>query len=199
MGRLPHARLEHLAHPPVEAERDDAPGLLTPILLLAGTAAPYEPSAVTPFAPVAARPADPTRLVATGTFTQTGITSLDVREVGPLTILNQTSVGTVTGTIDGTFEDRLRVVVHASGWFVATFTLTCTCTVDGHSGRLVLQAADTGRLTSPNEGTFEGIAAIRSGGGQLAGMRGVLRIGGTVNLTTGLSTYDYIGTVRAPW
>jgi hypothetical protein len=133
---------------------------------------------------------------ASGTFTQTAITSLDVRTAGPNTTLDQTSAGVITGTLAGTFEDKLKVVIHPSGKFDAHFTITCVCTVDGKSGVLEIVAGDTGELLSPTLAAFAGRAVINGGTGALSSLRGVLRIEGTVDVTTGLATYGYAGNIH---
>ena len=133
---------------------------------------------------------------ASGTFTQTGITSLEVRPTpGGSVILDQTSEGTVSGTISGTYEDSLIVVIRPNGTFSASFSLEVDGTVDGIQGTLTLQAADVGQLTGPTTATFSGVAAITGASGGLAGMTGVLEIEGTVDLVSGLSTYAYEGTL----
>jgi hypothetical protein len=133
---------------------------------------------------------------ASGTFSQTAITSLDVRAAGPNTFMHQTSAGSVTGTLSGTYEDVLTVVIHPNGHFNARFTITCQCTVDGETGVLHLVANDIGQLVSPTVASFAGRAVITGATGDLAGLRGVLQIAGTVDLLSGLSTYSYSGTVR---
>jgi hypothetical protein len=134
--------------------------------------------------------------VATGTFTQTAVSSLEVRPAGPNTILEQTSMGTVTGTLSGTYEDDLRVVIHPNGRFNAKFTITCQCTVEGKGGVLELVASDTGELVSPTLASFAGRAVITGGTDELSTLRGVLEIEGTVDLMTGLSTYTYSGRIH---
>jgi hypothetical protein len=172
-----------------------------PLLSLAVLAAACDPpvapraedgaAAVPPVSAYAA-----TSVQAAGTFTQTGITSLVPSSAGPNTILEQTSVGVLSGTLSGPWEDRLRVVIHPNGRFNAKFVITCACTVDGRSGTLTIQAQDAGELVSPDLGAFEGSAVIVAATGDLAGLRGVLRIEGTVDVTTGLSTYGYSGVVH---
>lgn len=135
-------------------------------------------------------------VVANGTFTQTGITGLEVRSAGPNTILEQTSEGTVSGSLSGSYQDDLRVVIHPNGDFNAKFTITCQCTMEGKTGTLELVASDRGRLVSPNLATFEGRAVITGGSGELSGLRGVLAIEGSIDLATGLSTYTYSGRVH---
>lgn len=131
-----------------------------------------------------------------GLFTQTAINGLEVRLAGPNTILEQTSEGTVSGTLSGSFEDDLRVVIHPNGEFNAHFTITCLCTVEGKEGVLELVAGDTGELVGPNTAEFAGRAVIKGGTGELSGLRGVLWIEGTVDVPTGLSTYAYSGRIH---
>lgn len=137
----------------------------------------------------------PPHSTATGVFTQTGIDSLDTQFGGPNTILEQTSAGSVIGTLSGSYEDAIRVVIHPDGKFNVKFTIVCACTVDGKQGFLSLVATDTGELVSDTQAVFSGRAVITGGTGELSGLRGVLEIGGTVDLTTGLSEYDYVGWV----
>lgn len=171
--------------------------LLSAVLLTAACEAPAAPE-VDPAGPAAitvtANAA--THMAASGTFTQTGITSLVPSTAGPNTILEQTSVGVLSGTLSGPWEDRLRVVIHPNGRFNTSFWITCTCTVEGKSGTLEIRAQDTGELVSPTLAAFEGRAVIISGTDELAGLRGSLHIEGTVDVTTGLATYDYSGTIR---
>jgi len=135
-------------------------------------------------------------MLASGTFTQIGITSLDVRSAGPNTILEQTSTGTISGTISGSYQDDLRVVIHPNGRFNAKFTITCQCTVEGKVGTLEFVASDRGQLVSPTLATFEGRAVITGGSGELSDLRGVLQIEGSIDLVTGLSTYTYSGRIH---
>jgi hypothetical protein len=133
---------------------------------------------------------------ASGLFAQTGITSLDVRAAGPNTIIEQTAMGSLTGTLTGSFEDQLRVVIHPNGRFTTKFTIRCTCTVAGNTGVLDIQAEDDGELVSPTLARFAGRAVITGGSGDLSGLRGLLDIEGTVDVATGLATYAYSGRIR---
>jgi hypothetical protein len=178
------------------------------ILLLATVASACE-SLVAP----EAEPAEPARLAAPtahsslltaaglptaagGAFTQTEITSLEVRSAGPNTILEQTAKGSISGTLTGAFEDDLRVVIHPNGRFTAKFTITCGCTVEGREGVLQIVAEDDGELVSPDLAIFAGRAVITRGTGELSGLQGVLEIEGAVNVTSGLSTYTYSGRIH---
>ena len=136
------------------------------------------------------------KTAASGTFTQTGITGLDVQTAGKNTILEQTAVGTLTGTLSGPFTDKLRVVIHPNGKFDAHFTITCACTVNGRQGELEIVGGDTGELVSPTLAVFAGRAVIKGATGALSGLRGVLQIEGTVNVTTGLASYSYTGDIH---
>jgi hypothetical protein len=133
---------------------------------------------------------------ATGTFTQTGITGLEVRQAGPNTILKQTSTGSVSGTLSGSYTDDIRVVIHPNGRFTAHFTIRCECTVGGNQGIVELVASDRGQLLSPNLASFEGRATITGGTADLSNLRGVFEIEGTIDLVSGLSTYTYSGWIR---
>jgi hypothetical protein len=133
---------------------------------------------------------------ASGTFMQTAITSLDVSQAGPNTILEQTSVGSVSGTLGGSYTDDLNVVIHPNGRFNAHFTIRCECSMGGDQGILEFVASDQGELISPTLASFAGRATITGGTGDLAGLRGVLEIEGTVDLLTGLSTYTYSGRIH---
>lgn len=137
-----------------------------------------------------------THASAAGTFTQTGITGIEVRAAGPNTIIEQTSVGSISGTLSGPYEDAIKVVIHPNGRFNAHFTVRCDCVVGGRQGELELVVSDQGQLEGPNTASFAGRAVIRGGTGELSGVRGVLAIEGTVDLATGLSSYDYTGWVR---
>jgi hypothetical protein len=136
------------------------------------------------------------KVAASGTFAQSSITSLDVQTAGGNTILSQTSTGSISGTLSGPFQDDLKVVIHPNGKFNAHFTITCTCSVDGKGGVLQIVASDTGELLSPTLAAFAGRAVINGGTGDLSGLHGVLQIEGTVDVTTGLATYGYSGTLH---
>jgi hypothetical protein len=136
------------------------------------------------------------KIAASGSFVQSAITSLDAQTAGGNTILSQTSNGVISGTLSGPFEDDLKVVIHPNGKFNAHFTMTCTCTVDGQSGVLKIVANDGGEMLSPSLAAFAGRSTITGGTGDLSDLRGVLQIEGTVDLTTGLSTYSYSGNLH---
>lgn len=141
-------------------------------------------------------PSGASAVAAAGTSTQTGLTSLDVKLSGPNTTLLQTSTGLLSGTLSGEFEDQLRVVIHPTGRFMGKFTSRCVCTVEGRQGVIEIHAEDTGELLSPDLARFAGRAVITGGTGELAGLRGVLKIEGTVDVPSGLATYTYSGTIR---
>lgn len=172
------------------------------ILILAALSGACEPMTAPdtgqpdPVASVVAPVQSAQRVAAAGTYAQTAITSLDARLAGPNTIIEQTSIGSMAGTLSGSFEDEVRVVIHPNGHFNAQFSITCECTVDGRQGVLELGATDTGQLVGPGLATFAGRAVIRSGTGELSGLRGVLEIQGTVDVGSGLSTTSYSGSIH---
>lgn len=98
--------------------------------------------------------------------------------------------------MNGAFEDSLRVVIHPNGKFTAQFTITCECTVEGKEGLLEITATDTGELTGPESATFTGRAVITGGTGELSDLRGVLWIEGEVDVSSGLSSTTYSGTIH---
>lgn len=130
---------------------------------------------------------------ANGAFVQTALTGLTVRQAGPVTILEQTSVGLVSGTLSGTYTDDLRVVIQPDGRFNAQFTIRCECVMDGRQGIVEFAASDRGEITGPTTAAFAGRAVITSAGSGLSGLHGVLRIEGTIDLVSGLSSYTYSG------
>jgi hypothetical protein len=146
--------------------------------------------------PVVGNAAASVKMAASGSFTQTAITSADVKTAGGNTTIVQTAVGVISGTLSGHFADDLKVVIHPNGKFNAHFTITCSCTVDGKFGVVEMVANDTGELVSPTLATFAGRAVIVAATGDLSGLRGVLQIEGTVNVTTGLATYGYTGDIH---
>lgn len=130
---------------------------------------------------------------ADGAFDQTAITSLTVRQAGPVTILEQTSVGVVSGTLSGTYTDDIRVVIQPDGRFNAQFTIRCECMMDSRQGIVEFVASDRGEITGPTTAAFAGRAVITSASTGLSGLHGVLRIEGTIDLVSGLSSYTYSG------
>jgi hypothetical protein len=171
-----------------------------PILLLAATGTACE-SVVAPDAEqsgeltIAMSHAAP-HTPAAGTFEQTTITSLNVRQAGPNTILEQTSAGTVSGTLSGSYTDAIRVVIHPNGRFNAHFNIRCACTMAGEQGVVEFVASDRGKMIGPTLAAFAGHATITGATGALSGLRGVLRIEGTIDLVSGLATYTYSGRIH---
>lgn len=132
---------------------------------------------------------------ASGTATQTGITDIEVRMAGPNVIIEQTTVGFVSGTLSGTFEDTFKVVLHPNGHFTAQGSGSCECTVNGVSGVIEYVTSDTGQEIDGIP-TFEGRQVITDATGGLSGLRGVLQIEGTVDIGTGLATINYSGAIH---
>jgi hypothetical protein len=127
------------------------------------------------------------------TFTQTVPTGLDISFAGPNVIIEQTTDGTVSGDWNGTLTDSLKLVIHPNGKFTAQNRITCDCTVDGRSGNLELLAVNTGEPDSQGVPTFAGRAVITGATGELAGLRGVFDVEGTVDMGSGLSTTHLSG------
>jgi hypothetical protein len=133
---------------------------------------------------------------ASATFTQTAITGFEIRFAGPNVIFEATTAGSVDGTLSGTYEDNIRVVIHPNGRFTAQNRITCACTVEGKEGVLELVVVDTGEPVGPDTSVFEGSAVIRQGTGELSGLRGVFHVQGTVH-PTGLSTFTLSGQIHS--
>lgn len=132
---------------------------------------------------------------ASGAITQEGVTGFDIRFAGPNVILTQSTRGTVSGTLHGTYRDTFRVVIHPNGKFNAHGRLTCECTVDGRSGDLELVVTNTGEEID-GVPTFDGRFVIKRGTGELSGLHGVLTMEGTVDPATSLSTINYSGQIH---
>lgn len=132
---------------------------------------------------------------ANGTATQTGIAEFEIRMAGPNVIIEQTTVGVVSGTLSGTFEDRFKVVIHPNGRFTAQGSGSCECTANGVTGVIRYVTSDTGEEIDGIP-TFEGRQVITEATGGLSGLRGVLQIEGTVDLGTGLATVSYSGAIH---
>lgn len=114
---------------------------------------------------------------------------------GPNVIIEQTTVGFVSGTLSGTFEDTFKVVLHPNGRFTAHGSGSCECAVNGVSGVIEYVTSDTGQEIDGIP-TFEGRQVITDATGGLSGLRGVLQIEGTVDIGTGLATIDYSGAIH---
>lgn len=133
---------------------------------------------------------------AAGNFNQNAITGLQVRQAGSNTILEQTSAGSVSGTLSGSYTDDIRIVIHPNGRFTAQFTIRCECTVAGEYGVVEFVASDRGEIVNPDLAAFAGRATITGGTADLSDLQGVLEIEGTVDLNSGLSQYSYTGWIR---
>jgi hypothetical protein len=133
---------------------------------------------------------------ASGTITQTSAIPQDVRFAGPNVIFESAITATVSGTLSGTWNETLRVVIHPNGRFTAQGTATCVCTVDARSGDVELVVSDTGQVVDGTP-TFQGRYVIQRGSGELAGLRGVLGMEGTLDPTSGLATINYSGQLHS--
>jgi hypothetical protein len=169
--------------------------LLVASMFVACAEDPVRVQSVNATRPVIGSNAAIAKTAATGVFNQTAITSVDVQTAGGNTIIHQTAVGVLSGTLTGHFADDLTVVIHPNGKFNAHFTITCSCTVNGKFGVVEFAAEDSGELLSPTLAAFAGRAVINGATGDLTGLRGVLQIEGTVDVTTSLATYAYTGDI----
>ena len=133
---------------------------------------------------------------ASGTVTQEAITGFELRLAGPNIVIEQSTTGSVSGTLTGTYEDSFTVVIHPDGRFNAHGTLTCQCTVEGAQGVLELVVTNTGEEIN-GVPTFEGRFVIKGGTGDLSGLSGLLDLVGTVDVPSGLSTITYSGRVHS--
>lgn len=131
-------------------------------------------------------------VAASGTITQTHVVAFDARLVGPNLILEQTVLGTFDGTLSGTFEDNLRVVIRPDGRFTGRGSGSCACTVNGLQGMVEYIISDAG-LQVDGVPTFRGQQVVTGATGALTDLQAVLEIAGTVDVGTGLSTIAYSG------
>jgi hypothetical protein len=134
-------------------------------------------------------------MAASGTVIQTALISEEVRLAGQNVIFETKHSGVSTGTLSGTVVMSFTVVLHSNGSFIAHGTTTCMCSVDGKEGLLVTVVTDTGEFVNGTP-TYSGREVIVGGTGELSGLRGVLQIEGTVDLTTGFSTTNYSGEIQ---
>jgi hypothetical protein len=121
---------------------------------------------------------------ASGTFVDV-VTSTQVRMADGNLIITQTISQTLMGTFTGTASQRATTVVHRTGAANFFGAETCTCTVAGKTGSLVIGFSGT---SAPN-GSFEGQFVIVSGTGGLANLNGR----GTIqspNFYTGVIHFD---------
>jgi len=132
-----------------------------------------------------AEPVGATSLMpASGTFVDV-VTSTQVRVADGNLILTQTVTQTLTGTFTGTASQQATTVVHPTGAGNFFGTETCTCTVAGKTGSLVLGFSGT----AAPDGSFEGQFVIIGGTGGLANLngRGTVQSPGTY---TGVIHFD---------
>jgi hypothetical protein len=121
---------------------------------------------------------------ASGTYVDV-VTSTQVRMADGNLIITQTISQTLMGTFIGTASQQATTVVHRTGAANFFGAETCTCTVAGKTGSLVIGFSGT---SAPN-GSFEGQFVIVSGTGDLANLNGR----GTIqspNVYTGVIHFD---------
>jgi hypothetical protein len=135
-------------------------------------------------------------MAAEGTLTHATVIGFDAQMAGPNLIFEQTTLGSLSGTLSGSIEERLRVVIHPNGRFTAHGTITCECTVEGKEGVVELMVTTTGELVSPEVAALEGRYVITGATGELFGLTGVLEVEGTVDTSTALATVTYSGQIH---
>lgn len=133
---------------------------------------------------------------ASGTLTQTAVTGFQIQFGGSNVIIEQTTVGVMNGTLSGTVEDSVRVVIHSNGTFTAHGTTVCQCSLEGKEGIVRFTVTDSGEQIAPDTSVFSGRAAISSATGELSGLSGLLDVEGSVDIPSGLSTISYSGLIH---
>lgn len=135
-----------------------------------------------------------TPIPASGTQSALVITGFEPRSAGPNLMFEQTSTGSMRGTLAGTTETVENVVIHPNGKLNAHGTLTCQCTVDGKSGVLDLTWSAVGVVTGEGTANIEGRFVIVGGTAELSDLRGVLPYEGSV--VNGLPSVEYSGRIH---
>jgi hypothetical protein len=113
---------------------------------------------------------------ASGEFITTSVTFNNSREVGNMTIYDLTATVSYTGTFSGTSVVRGDLSIHADGSAHLNGAETFTGTVDGVPGTLTWKLT----LGSTTTGDYHATAVIRSGTGELAGLKGTFHQDGVV-------------------
>jgi hypothetical protein len=105
-----------------------------------------------------------------GTFTTTSSTFNSVREAGGNVIIDLSATLEYTGSLEGTSTLHGILIFHADGSANFHDFEVFTGTVNGVPGTLTFNLSGG----SNAEGVYHGNAVIRSGTGELSGMRGML-------------------------
>jgi hypothetical protein len=103
-------------------------------------------------------------------------------------------MGTMSGTLEGTYETTENVVIHPDGGLTAHGTLICDCTVDGKSGEVEMVWSSVGEVLGEGLASIEGRFVIVNGTGALSGLSGVLEYQGSV--VNGLPSASYSGEIH---
>ena len=104
---------------------------------------------------------------ASGTFVFASMTPTGARSADGNTIITANATGALSGALTGTFTEALRQVLHSDGTSELHGTITCTCTVGGMTGTVVIRFQGSG--------TGSGVAgefAVLSSSGGLEGLLG---------------------------
>lgn len=131
------------------------------------TAASVGAASVVLVQPVVATPPMP----ASGSILLTGTSVTSMRTAGPNTIVTAVNTLLISGDVSGPARYEFTQVNHPSGALNSNGTVTCTCTIAGKSGTVVLRVTGTGALGPPI--TFSGTATVLSADGSLHGLHGV--------------------------
>jgi hypothetical protein len=102
------------------------------------------------------------------------------------TLIAQSTAGTFTGTIAGTFTEVISVAVFSDGTQTFSGLDTCICSVAGHPGTFVDSFKGSGVV--PN---FAGKLSVLRGTGNLANLHATAPFTGSVDLNTGLASGQY--------
>ena len=127
------------------------------------------------------------RSAVSGTYTYTSSSFESVRTAGGNTIIELTATVAYTGTFTGTSIVRGKLIAHADGSANFHDVEVFTGTVNGVPGTVTL------KLSGSNDSSFnvKAKSTIVSATDGLAGLRGALRLAGTVQIPEGpVGTYS---------
>ena len=105
-----------------------------------------------------------------GNFVFTSMTPTGARTADSNTIITANATGALSGALTGTFTEELRQVFHADGTSDFHGTVTCTCTIGGMTGTVVLRFEGSG--TGGSAGSVAGQFTVVSASGNLEGLHG---------------------------
>ena len=103
-----------------------------------------------------------------GHFVFTSMTPTSSRTADGNTIITANATGMLSGTLTGSFTQDIRQVFHSDGTSEFHGTVTCTCTVGGMAGTVVLRFEGSGGSAGSVQGQFTVVSAT----GNLDGLHG---------------------------